>query len=402
MRERFLFAALAAAATVLFASAAQAPGQQPAEASYAASMATEQQAHPTLALGSPAPDFSLRGVDGKMHTLAEYKDKPVLGVVFISNHCPASQMYEGRLKRLVEDYGPKGFQLVAIAPNGPLAVGPRELNYSDVDDSFESMAIRAEFGKFNFPYLYDGDTQETANKYGPKVTPHIFIFDRDRKLRFEGRIDDNMRESLAKTHETRDALDALLAGRPVPVEHTAVFGCSTKWNSQIPSKQKEMKDWQALPVNLEMATAEDLKKLRSNPTGKTLMVNFWSTGCASCVAAMKDLLTTYLWYRSRDFEFVTVCTNAPQEKDAVLKILEEQHSAVRNLQFASADARTMQAAFDPQWDAGAPYTLVLAPDGRVIYREAGKLSVLALRRAVLANLPDAGMFAGNVEYWRKQ
>ena len=89
----------------------------------------------------------------------------------------------------------KGVRLVAIAPNGPQAVGPSALNYTDLDDSFESMKIRAASRHFNFDYLYDGDTQSVARTFGPKVTPHIFIFDEKRNFRFEGRIDDRMQEA---------------------------------------------------------------------------------------------------------------------------------------------------------------------------------------------------------------
>lgn len=378
------------------------PAQGGAETeTYAQQMAREQRAHPTLAIGAAAPDFALKGVDGRIHTLAEYADSPILAVVFISNHCPASQLYEGRLKQIVEDYAGKGVKVVAIAPNGPEAVAPRELNYSDVDDSFESMVIHAEHRGFNFPYLYDGDTQAVSHAYGPKVTPHMFIFDKDRKLRFEGRIDDNMRGNNIKSSDTRNALDALAAGRPVPVDHTAVFGCSTKWNSAIAGKQREMKEWMAKPVTLELATAEDLKKLRANPTGKTLMVNFWATWCGPCQVEFPELVTTYLWYRSREFEFVTVSLNTPQERGSVMRFLEEHHSAVRNLIIDSEDVYAMQAAFDAKWESGVPFTIVIAPDGTELYRVEGEADILALRRKILGHLPDAGMFAGNTEYWRK-
>jgi thiol-disulfide isomerase/thioredoxin len=367
---------------------------------YQQQMAREQQAHPTLAIGASAPDFALKGVDGRIHRLADYADSPILAVVFISNHCPASQLYEGRIKQIVNDYAGKGVTVVAIAPNGPQAVAPRELNYSDVDDSFDSMMIHAEHRQFNFPYLYDGDTQSVADQYGPKVTPHMFIFDKDRKLRFEGRIDDNMRGNNIKIHDTRNALDALIAGRPVPVEHTAVFGCSTKWNSAVAGKQREMKEWMAKAVTLDLATADDLKKLRANPTGKTLMVNFWATWCGPCQVEFPELLTTYLWYRSREFEFVTVSLNTPPERSAVLRFLEEHHSAVRNLLIDSEDVYAMQAAFDARWESGVPFTIVIAPDGTELYRVEGEADILALRRAILGHLPDAGMFAGNTDYWR--
>jgi thiol-disulfide isomerase/thioredoxin len=380
----------------------QQPGvTAPAGETYQQQMEREQRQHPTMAIGASAPDFALKGVDGRIHTLAEYNASPILAVVFISNHCPASQLYEGRFKKLVDDYSNDGVKLIAIQPNGPQAVAPRELNYSDVDDTFDSMVERATFRQFAFPYLYDGDTQQIADRFGPKVTPHVFLFDRERKLRFEGRIDDHLREERAKTHETRDALDAMLAGKPVPVAHTPVFGCSTKWNSAVEGKQREFKEWQAKPVTIEMATADALTRLRTNPTGKTLMVNFWATWCGPCQVEYPELLTTYLWYRSRDFEFVSVSLNTPEEKPAVMKFLEEHHSAVRNLLIDSDDVYAMQRAFDPTWESGVPFTIVIAPDGKVIYKHEGEANILSLRRAILGNLPDAGLFAGNTEYWRQ-
>jgi len=107
-----------------------------------------------------------------------------------------------------------------------------ELGYTDVSDSLDEMKIRAEYRHFNFPYLYDGETQSIARAYGPKATPHVFVFDAERKLRYEGRVDNSQRESLVKTQDARNAIDALLAHQPVKVQHTGVFGCSTKWKSK--------------------------------------------------------------------------------------------------------------------------------------------------------------------------
>src|SRR5580698_11108442 len=110
------------------------------------------QEHPILPIGSPAPDFSLPGIDGKVHKLGEYKD-PILVVMFICNHCPTSQLYEGRMKKLVEDYSGKGVGFVAINPNDPKAVLLSELGYTDVTDSLDDMKVRAEYRHFKFPYL---------------------------------------------------------------------------------------------------------------------------------------------------------------------------------------------------------------------------------------------------------
>ena len=364
-------------------------------------MQSDQQEHPTLRVGAAAPDFSLPGIDGKNHSLADYRSSPILAIVFISNHCPASQLYEGRIKTLVKDYEKKGVFVVAIAPNGPAAVGPAALNYTDVDDSFMAMKVRAVYRKFNFPYLYDGDTQSVSKLYGPKVTPHIFIFDQHRILRYEGRLDDRMQEEKVKVQDARNALDAMLMRRPVPVAHTAVFGCSTKWNEHADSAAAEMAQWNAGDATVEMASLDQLHQLRSNPTGRTLMVNFWATWCAPCQIEYPALLETYLWYRSRDFDFVSVSMNAPAEKAAVERFLKKTHSGIRNLLVNTDDVYATMAAFDPKWDSGLPFTIVIAPDGKTIYRRQGEVDILALRRAILGNLPDAGFFAGNAQYWKQ-
>jgi peroxiredoxin len=354
--------------------------------------------HPILPIGSPAPDFSLKGVDDKTHTLGEYSKAKVLAIVFESDHCPVSENYETRIRAIYKDYTDKGVALVAINPNNASAVRLNELGYTDLTDSFPDMKIRVANRHMDWPFLYDGDTQALAQKFGASATPHIFIFDQDRKLRYEGRIDDNQTQSLVKSHDARNALDALLAGKEVAVTHTPAFGCSTKWLSKAGDVEAEMTRIKAEPVKLDVATADDLKKLRANGSSKVLVVNFWSTGCKDCAPVFHDLETTYRMYRLRDFNFVTVATDNPNQKEKVMQFLQSQYASSPNMQVDTANLKEVQATFGAKWKAGEPFTMVIAPDGKVIYQKAGTFDIHEMRRAVLANMPD-GKYSGQHAYW---
>jgi peroxiredoxin len=355
--------------------------------------------HPTLAVGSPAPDFALPGIDGKVHRLHDYDASPVLAIIFTCNHCPTAQLYESRIKKLVDDFGAKGVAFVGIQPNDPKAIRLSELGYTDVSDSLEEMKTRSAYRHFNFPYLYDGDTQSVSRAYGPKATPHVFVFDRERKLRYEGHVDDSQRASLVKSSDARNAIDALLAGRDPAVKHTGAFGCSTKWKSKIDSQMEELRKIEAEPVRVEAATADDLKKLRSNPTSKVLLINFWATWCGPCITEFPGLEETFRMFRRRDFDLITVSTNLPDEKTGVTKTLQSQHASSTNLQFATAETYDLQKAFDPSWESGVPFTIVIAPGGKVLYRKEGEVDVLEVRRAILGHLENE-TYVGHPDYWR--
>jgi peroxiredoxin len=357
-----------------------------------------QTVHPILALGSPAPDFDLRGVDSKTHKLSDYAASAVLAVVFACNHCPISQMYEQRIQKLADDYGKRGVAVVAIQPNDPKAIRIDELDSSDISDSLEEMKIRVEYKHLRYPYLYDGETQSVTRAYGPQATPHIFIFDKERKLRYEGRIDNSYRMEQVKTNDAQNAIDALLAGREVEVKHTGVFGCSTKWQEKAASRLEALRKIEEQPIKLEMATAEDLKKLRANPTKHMLLVSFWATWCGSCIDEFADFQDTYQMYKVRDFDLVTVAANMPDEKNSVMKMLEKKRATSRNLLFASDDTAALQKAFDPEWESAVPYTVLIDPDGKILYKRIGSIDMLELRRRILANMPSD--YIGFNEYWK--
>jgi thiol-disulfide isomerase/thioredoxin len=340
---------------------------------------------PILPLGSPLPDFKLPGVDGRDYAPADFAKADVLVIVFTCNHCPTAQAYEERLKKLVADYTPRGVAFLAINPNHADAVRLDEMAYSDLGDSFEEMKIRAAHHHFNFPYVDDGPTETVSEKFGPAATPHVFIFDRSRHLRFEGRIDNSEREEWATHHDTRDALDALLAGREPAVKQTKVFGCSTKWREKADYNREWREKVKQEPVNLTPADAAVLKALRE-PSGKVRFINVWATWCGPCVAEFDELIEHNLRFRGRDFEMITLAAQFPDEQPKVLKFLRGHHASTRNLIFGATDKYALIEALDPEWSGALPYTLLLGPDGKVLYRETGSIDFLAIRRAIVPAL----------------
>jgi thiol-disulfide isomerase/thioredoxin len=354
---------------------------------------------PTLAIGSSAPDFCLPGIDGHTHCLKDYASSKVLVIAFTCNHCPTAQLYESRIKQLAADYGERGVALVAIEPNNPNAVRLDEMGYTDVGDSFEEMKTRAAYRQFNFPYLYDGETQKISRAYGPTATPHLFIFDNERKLRYEGRVDNNPREPLVTVKDARNAIDALLANKPVPVAKTPSVGCSTKWMYKEEGRKQELAEIESQPVKIQPASAEELKLLRQNQTGKLVLVNFWATWCGPCFKELPDLENTYRMYGHRAFDLVTVSINYPDEQPGVLSALRKQHATSRNLLLGSTDIYALMSAFDSEWNAAVPYTMLIRPGGEVVYRRQGEIDPLELRRLIIANLADDD-YIGHQAYWR--
>ncbi len=358
----------------------------------------------TLAIGDPAPDFSLLGIDGKTYGLADFRDVPYLMVIFLSNHCPASHAAETRFIPFVAGLKGKGVAVVAINPNSLEGLRIDELGYSKYSDSYDDMKLYARDRGFNFPYLYDGGTQATAMAYGCLCTPHLFIFNRERRLCYRGRFDDSQSPDPASVHSTdgANAMEALLAGRPVPVETTRPMGCSTKWLTKKGDVAEGNEAWKNMPVSIEPIDAKGIAALAHNSTDRLRVINLWATWCVPCVEEFPGLVSISRRLNSRDFELITISVDDPKDRDKALRFLERQHAAVppgsraalekegrktNNYLYAGgATSDALAQALDPQWPGGYPYTVVIAPGGKVLHRYPGAVDTAQLQSALIDTL----------------
>jgi len=346
--------------------------------------AAEGPSVPTLAIGAVAPDFDLPGVDGKRYTLASFSGAKVLVLVFTANHCPTAQAYEGRIEKLHADFAGRGVQVVLVSPNDPLALRLDEQGYTDLGDTLADMKIRAKDRGWTFPYLYDGETEAMSRQYGPVATPHVFVFDAERKLRFVGRVDDGENPAKVTTSDTRNAIEAVLAGKPVPVETTKVFGCSVKWSDKRPWVKEGYEKWAQEPVTLETIDEAGVQALARNEGGKKLrLVNVWATWCGPCVIEFPDIVSLNRIYRGREFEVVTVNADEGSKREKALEFLKTQQASTRNVAFDKGDPYALIEAVDPKWQGALPHTIVVAPGGEVIYRSEGAFDTLKLRKAIV-------------------
>ncbi|MEN6428421.1 MAG: redoxin domain-containing protein [Phycisphaerales bacterium] len=337
----------------------------------------------TLEIDAKAPDFALPGVDGHAHRLSEYNQAKVLVVVFTCNHCPTAQAYESRIAKLAADYRDKGVVLVAISPNDPRAVRLDELGYTDVSDSLADMKVRAKDRDFKFHYLYDGDKQEVSKAYGPIATPHVFVFDADRKLRYAGRVDDNERDPNAvKSPDARSAVEAVLAGKPVPVETTKAFGCSIKWSDKRDSVKQAFEKWAEERVVSSTIGLEEVKGILKNDTNKLRFVNFWSLGCPPCVTEFPQLVEINRMYRGRDFEMVSINLDGLTGRGKAHQFLRNREASFTNYMY-NGEASALVNVMNPKWPGAIPYTVVIKPGGEVLHTQLGMIEPLEMKKIIV-------------------
>ena len=336
-----------------------------------------------LPIGAAAPDFNLPNLNGEFMSLKNFKKAEILVLIFTCNHCPTSQAYEDRIIEFTKEYKEKGVAVVAINSASPLGLMYAEGSWSDVDDSYEDMKIRAKDKGFNFSYLYDGDLQEASLSYGAMSTPHIFILDKERKLRYQGRIDANEKQGVGHAEDLKQAIDELLAGKEVSNPETKSMGCSTKWSWKAENSKAIDERWAQREVTLNEIDNEGVKELMANNTEKLQLINIWATWCAPCVTEFPDLIKLQKIYGRKDFEFISLSADKLDTKDKVLKFLKEEQAGVKNYIYSQDDVYELIELVDPKWSGALPYTLLVEPGGEKVYSYQGAVEMPELRKAIV-------------------
>ncbi|MCF3650111.1 redoxin domain-containing protein [Synoicihabitans lomoniglobus] len=357
-----------------------------------------------LSLGDAAPDFDLIGVDDRRYRLDDFAQHRFLLVVFLSNHCPYSHAAESRMIPWINRMKAAGLGVVAIQPNNPDAITVDELGYSKYSDSFEEMKLYAAENHFTFPYLYDGEKQETAKSYGALATPDLFLFDADRKLRYSGRFDDSRFEDPATVtkHDAVNALADMIAGDAVTAPYARPMGCAIKWLTKVKQVTKKNEAaWSHEPITLAPIDAAGVAELAANRTNKLRLVNLWATWCGPCVDEFPELTKFSRRLKRRDFEVITISMDHPSDQPKALRFLQNHHAGMpariadslamegrttNNYIFTDASTDALAANLDPSWPGPIPHTVLIAPGGEVLWTHNGVFDEVALGRLLLDQL----------------
>jgi thiol-disulfide isomerase/thioredoxin len=187
-------------------------------------------------------------------------------------------------------------------------------------------------------------------------------------------------------NDAQNAIEALLAGKPVPVETTRAFGCSIKWKSKVEWRQQIDEQWAEKPVELKDIDIPGVEELLANGDGNLLLVNLWATWCGPCIIEFPRLIELQRMYGQRHFEVVTISMDRPNMGPSVLEFLDGKEAAVVNYLFDGEDREPFFELVDPGWQGNIPYTMIIKPGGEVIYRHDGIIDPLEVKKVIIGQL----------------
>lgn len=334
------------------------------------------------------PEFSLRAVDGKIYTKEDFNDKDLLAVVFLSNHCRVSQIFQKTLIKLTNLFRNKKISIIAISPNYEAAILPDELAYSDLGDSFSEMQKRAERMKYNFTYLFDGEKQIFTRKIGVKITPTVYIFNKNRRLVYIGRIGNH--ETPEKTEKTDlyRVLTANLANPEAKFNRTKVFGTSIKFDDDQPLAEQVRMRYANETVKIVSSDNRKLKFYINHLTGNPKLFYVWKITDKETRENLIIISGLYKIFRKRGLKLITVCVTEENNKERALDLLKQSQLSSTNFLVSPTDISPLTTIMPNDIKRITPFYRLLSSDGKMQESGFGKILKDNLRVQLLHSLNE--------------
>ncbi|MFN7929160.1 MAG: redoxin domain-containing protein [Blastocatellia bacterium] len=311
-----------------------------------------------LSVGQAAPDFSLKDTTGKTHSLKTYRGQMVV-IGFVGVKCSISNAYIARMNGIAQDYQAKNIVFLGINSNA--------------NEPLNELKAHAAKAKYSFAILKDV-RNVVADQFGATVTPEMFIVDAEGMLRYHGRVDSASNLARVERHDLRVTLDELLAGKAPSQPELKAFGCQIK---RVPgSNLAAAPATVAKSTNIEslvtLLKPAEFNKLKTDSQGKVLLINFWATWCAPCVAEFPEFVKIDKTYRSKGVRTVAISTDEKSDiESAVVPFLKKQNVAFESFLSDADDPQLLIDVVDKNWSGALPATFVFDKQGKLVFTKYG-------------------------------
>ena len=332
------------------------------------------------------PKFSLRGVDEKLYTNEDFAEMDLLAVVFLSNHCRVSQIFQNQLIKLSEILKNEKVGIVAVSPNYEQAILPDELAYSDLGDSFIEMQKRADRMKYNFPYLYDGEKQEFTRKIGVKITPTVYLYNKTRKLVYVGRIGNH---ETSRDLDSSDLYKSIKSNQTRGTEkfnRTKVFGTSVRFIDDLVLAEQVRRRYADETVKIGYADQRKVKFYLTHLTGKPKLFYVWKASDKQTRDNLITISTLYKIFRKRGLKVITVCIAENENNEDANELLKQAQLSSTNFIIPGNQVSQLTTIMPKDMKSLTPFYRLLGSDGKMRGGGKGNIAKDILRLDILDSL----------------
>lgn len=334
----------------------------------------------------PLPEFSLLGVDGKFYANEDFAENDLLAVIFLSNHCRVSQTFQNQLIKLSEVFKNDKVGIIAVSPNYEQAILPDELAYSDLGDSFIEMQKRAYRKGYKFPYLYDGKEQDLTQKIGAKITPTVYLYNKNRKLVYVGRIGNHETPDRLSSSDLYKSIKTNLTSETEKFKRTKVFGTSIIFKEDLVLAEQVRKRYADETVRTVYADERKLKFYLTHLTGKPKLFYVWKVTDIETRDNLIAISTLYKIFRKRGLKVITVCIAEKETNEDTNELLKQAQLSSTNFIVSGSQVSQLTTIMPKDVKSVTPFYRLLGSDGKMLIGGKGNISKDNLRLGILNSL----------------